>query len=278
MTDPATPRLVAPPGACDTHMHVYEPRFPLAATAPGVPPVAPAAAYLAVRARIGIDRTVVVQPAAYGRDNTCTLAAMATIGPSARGVAVVDDTVTDAEMERLTAAGVRGVRFFMLRGAALPWELLEPIAARVAPHGWHVQLQLDGRDLPHYEARLGRLPCTLVIDHVGKFLEPVAPDHPAFRVLARLVEAGRTYVKLSAPYEVSKLGPPTYDDVGRLAKELVTIAPDRMLWATNWPHPSVPREQRPDDAMLLDMLLDWAPDEAARHRILVDNPARLYGF
>jgi D-galactarolactone isomerase len=118
----------------------------------------------------------------------------------------------------------------------------------------------------------------LVIDHVGKFLEPVPVDHPAFRVLVRLVGTGRTYVKLSAPYEVSKVGPPHYDDVGALAKVLVRTAPERMLWASNWPHLGQPKERTPDEAVQLDMLLDWAPDESVRHNILVDNPARLYGF
>jgi D-galactarolactone isomerase len=148
----------------------------------------------------------------------------------------------------------------------------------VAPLGWHVQVQLDGRLLPEREELLANLPCTLVIDHVGKFLEPVPPEHPAFRVLVRLVEAGRTYVKLSAPYEVSRTGPPNYDDVGALGKVLAKTAPERKLWASNWPHVGTPNERYPDEAQLLDMLLDWAPDEAVRHKILVENPARLYGY
>ena len=116
-----------------------------------------------------------------------------------------------------------------------------------------------------------------MVDHVGKFLEPVSPDSASFRVLLGLVQNGRTWVKLSAPYEVSKRGPPNYDDVGMLAKVLVANAPDRMLWATNWPHPT-PGITRPDDIWMLDMLLDWVPDEATRKNVLVDNPARLYGF
>jgi D-galactarolactone isomerase len=273
-----TPRLVAPPGACDTHMHIYEKRFPVAPTAVVTPGPAPVSAYLAMRERIGVARTVVVQPSAYGFDNSCTLEAVAAMGESARGVAVVEETVSDAELARLTQAGIRGIRFFMLAGGVLPWSALESMAAKVRPFGWHVQLQLDGRDLPQHETVLGRLPVTLVIDHVGKFLEPVPLDHPGFRTLLRLVEAGRTYVKLSAPYEVSKAGPPYFDDVGALAKALVKAAPERMLWATNWPHPSVPVAQRPDDALLLDMLLDWASDDATRAKILVDNPAAVYGF
>ncbi len=117
-----------------------------------------------------------------------------------------------------------------------------------------------------------------MIDHTGKFLEPVAPEDAAFKILLGLVDNGRTYVKLSAPYEVSKVGPPHYDDVGALAKALVRAAPERMLWASNWPHPSAPVDRKPDDAALLDVLLDWVADEGTRRRILVDNPARLYGF
>lgn len=277
-TEGKVPRLTVPPGACDTHMHVYDDRFKLAPTATFKPPHAPAADYLAMRARLGLARTVVVQPTGYGFDNACTLAAMAAMGESARGVAVVPPDVAEAELERLTKAGMRGIRYFMLPGGVLPWEGLDAMAAKVGAFGWHVQLQLDGRRLPEHEAALKRLKGTLVIDHNGKFLEPVAVDDPAFKCLLRLLENGRTWVKLSAPYETSKKGPPLYPDVGALAKALVKAAPERCVWATNWPHPSVPREQCPDDADLLDLLFDWAPDEATRNRILADNPAKLYGF
>jgi D-galactarolactone isomerase len=163
----------------------------------------------------------------------------------------------------------------MLRGGAVPWDQLDRIAAKVQGVGWHVQLQLDGRELPEREAKVRSWPGTIVIDHVGKFLEPVPVDHPGFRCLARLVESGRVWVKLSAMYETSKAGPPLYDDVGRLAKALIRIAPERMLWASNWPHPGHAPQ---DEAVLLDTLLDWAPDEATRVKILVENPAELYGF
>jgi D-galactarolactone isomerase len=148
----------------------------------------------------------------------------------------------------------------------------------VHPFGWHANIQLDGRELPKYEAQIMRLPGKFVIDHTGKFLEPVAPDHQAFRRLLKLVDTGRCWVKLSAAYEVSKSGPPRYKDVGILAKALVKAAPQRMLWASNWPHPTAPKDAFPDDANLLDLLLEWAPDAAVRRRILVDNPAELYGF
>lgn len=274
-----SPRLKAPPGTTDTHIHVYDHRYPMAPTAKMYPPDASVADYLAMAKRLGIERTVVVQATTYGTDNRCLLESMAAIGAGkARGVAVVDAGVSDSELDRLTRAGVRGVRFFMLPGGALPWEALDAVAARVQPFGWHAQLQFDGREFLQHEAAVRRLPGTLVVDHVGKFLEPVPADHPAFMALLRLVEEGRTYVKLAAPYETSKKGSPHFDDVGALAKALVRAAPERMLWASNWPHPSAPADNKPDDAVLLDMLLDWASDEATRQKILVDNPARLYGF
>ena len=283
------PRLACPAGATDCHMHFYGTRedYPLAPTCPFPPPYAPVEAYRRLMTRLGVERVVIVQPSAYGTDNRCTLDALAELGgaelggaelgAAARAVVVVDESVTDAELERLTGLGARGIRFFMLPGGVLPWSSLETMAARVAPFGWHLQMQLDGRELPEHEAALKRLPGPLVIDHTGKFLEPVAPDHPAFRSLLRLVEGGNCWVKLSAPYETSRQGPPLYGDVGALAKALIRAAPERMVWASNWPHPSA-RADPPDDAVLLDLLLDWAGDESSRRRILTDNPAELYGF
>ncbi len=226
---------------------------------------------------LGIDRVVVVQPLAYGKDNRCTVDAIAELGSCARGIAVVDMDTPDAELQSLTAAGIRGVRFHMLPGGVLPWKILEDVAARVHGFDWHVQLQLDGRDLDQYEAVLHRLPGPLVIDHTGKFLEPVSTDHPGFQTLLRLIDNGRVWVKLSAPYETSKVGAPGYGDVGVLARALIAAAPERMVWATNWPHPSV-QDSPPDEAGLMGAMLEWMADEKTRHRILVDNPAALYGF
>jgi D-galactarolactone isomerase len=274
----ARPRLKAPPGTTDTHMHVFESRFPLAPTATVQPPEAPISEYRKVCERLGIERCVVVQPSGYGTDNSCTLEAIAAFGPKARGIAVVEESVTDAELERLHKAGIRGLRFHMLPGGVIPWESLPPLAARIGELGWHPQVQLDGRELPERMEMLENLPGTLVIDHTGKFLEPVTPDDPAFRALLDLVEEGSTYVKLSAPYETSKVGLPHFDDVGALAKVLLTEAPERMLWATNWPHLGQPRERVGDEAGLLDLLLEWTTDEATLQRVLVDNPTQLYFY
>lgn len=272
-----TPKLKAPPGTCDTHMHIYMPGYPVR---PEVtkPPVAPVSEYKKLCERLGIARTIFVQPNAYGADNSCLLAAMKEFGPNARGVAVVTRDVSDAELERLTKSGIRAIRFMLLPGGYLTNDDFDTLTARIHAFGWHVNLQVDGRTFPDREAQLRKVKGPLVIDHVGKFLEPVTPDHPSFRAMLRLLDSGRTWVKLSAPYEVSKVGRPLYGDVGALAKALVKAAPDRMMWASNWPHPSATDANRPDDAELLDLLLDWAPDEATRRKILVDNPAQLYGF
>jgi len=276
--DPALPRLKTPPGACDCHMHVFDSRFTLAAKARREEKDAPASAYREVQRRLGLERVVVVQPTAYGRDNRCTLEAIAQLGAGARGIAVVDTGVSDEELERLTRAGMRGVRFRMLDQPELPWEMLGEMAARVAAFGWHIQFQMDGRYFEEREELLRRLPGTVVIEHIGKFLEPVPEDHPGFRSLLRLVDTGRFWVKLSGAYMTSKSGPPLFADVGVLAKVLVPRAPERLVWASNWPHPLPGRAAVPDDAVLLDLLLDWAPAERVRNRILADNPAELYGF
>ncbi len=275
------PQLTPPPGACDSHIHIYGPEFDYPIRQSEAFPPSPnsgVADYQAVQERLGLERLVIVQPAVYGTDNRCTLDAMRHFGDRARGVVVVGPETTDQDLAELTTLGVRGLRFFMLPGGSLTWNMLEPMAARVANFGWHIQLQLDGRDLPNWFDILHNLPATLVIDHVGKFLEPVQTEHPGFVSLLRLLESGRCWVKLSAPYETSQAGAPFYPDVGHLAKSLLQTAPERLVWASNWPHPSIRDNNLPDDASLLDILLDWVNDNPTRQRILVDNPAELYGF
>jgi D-galactarolactone isomerase len=274
----ATPGPATPRGACDCHVHIYDPRYALAASATFVPPQAPVSAYREMQRALGLERALLVQPTGYGFDNACLLDALAQLGPCARGVAVLPPDVSEARLQQLHAGGVRGVRFMMLAGAGglLPWQALEPMAARIAPLGWHINLQLDGRDLPQHAALIDRLPCPVVIDHTGKFLEPVAPDAAAFKALLAVLEREGRWVKLSAPYETSRLGPPHYGDVSALARALVNAHPDRCLWASNWPHPN--RVPLPSDAELLHLLHEWAPDEALREAILVRNPALAYGF
>jgi D-galactarolactone isomerase len=270
------PRLTVPKGACDTHMHFYNAKFPAAPTALITPPDAWVDDYRLLQKRLNLERVVAVQPTTYGLDPSCLLAAMKVFGENARGVTTVDTSTGDAELDRLTRLGVRGTRFHMFPGGVVPWDMLEEVAARVHNFGWHIQLQMNGREFPQREAALKRLPGMLVLDHVGRFMPPVSTDDPAFKALLRLLETGRCWVKLSAPYESSVSGAPDWADIALEARALAKAAPERMLWASNWPHPG--HKNRPDEADLLDLLLDWVDDETVRNKILTDNPAELYGF
>jgi len=276
MTLPTSAARILPAGACDCHMHVFDPRFGGQADTPT--PLATAAMYRDVQAHLGLQRVVVVQANRYGADNRGMLEAMAAFGDGARGVVVVDPDTNDAELQRLNTLGVRGVRFHMLSGGHLQWAQLDEVAARVRPFGWHLQLQFDGWTLPTYAARLCALPVAIVIDHLGKFISQPPPGvaDPAFRTLLGLLDAGRCWVKLSAPYESSRLGVPGYDDVAPLARALVTSFAERCVWGSNWPHPG--RTLAPSPAALLEQLFDWAGDQTTARRILVDNPRRLYDF
>jgi D-galactarolactone isomerase len=230
--------------------------------------------YREVMQRLNLDRVVLVQPTAYGSDNSCLLDALADFQARARGIFLVTPETSSETLRAWNDAGGRGARFFMLSGSILTWDMLEPVARKIAEFGWHVQLQLDGRNLADYEDLILRLPCPVVIDHNGKFLEPVTPDHPGMQSLLRLLESGKVWVKASALYETSREGAPHYSDVGAIAKRLIAAASDRIVWASNWPHGA--QKQKPDDADLLDILMDWAPSRDLQQRILAENPARLY--
>ncbi len=270
------PKAAAPPGSCDTHMHFYDRTVPGAPGGPPLPGHYTVTMYRELQMQLSLERVIVVQPNAYQHDHRVTLSAIAELGTCAKGVAAVKPDVADAEIERLTGAGICAQRFFALPGGAVGFERMDQIMARVHPFGWHANIQLNGRDLPTYAGQLKKLPGHFVIDHIGKYIDPVPPEDVSFQSLLRLLDTGRCWVKLSAPYESSKSGAPRYDDVARLARELVKRAPGRMLWASNWPHPY--RSPMPSSAAMLDLLLDWVPDDATRRRILVDNPAELYGF
>ncbi len=276
-------RRDTPDGACDCHVHVYDfTRFPLAHTATYGPPQATWADYLQMRKALGLHRVVFVQPTGYGFDNACLLDALdsaARMGPDiARGIAVIPPETPRSDLIALHQRGIRGVRFMMIpeSGGMLDWDDLERIADKIAEFGWVINLQLDGRRLADYEARLRQLPCTLSIDHIGKFLEPVTVGHPGFASLLSLLDAGNTWVKLSAPYETSRVGPPLYEDVSVLASALAHAYPERCLWSSNWPHPG--RSPVPEDDAMLDLLDYWAADALAKEQILVANPIALYGF
>ena len=274
------PRFKAPADACDCHLHIYDPRLPMAWPNLRATPEASVAEYRLLQRRIGTTRAIVVQPAAYGVDNRGTVAAVEQLGlANARAVAVLHPTVTDAELAALHAGGVRGLRFTQHdpATAVTSAEMIEPLAQRIQAFGWHTQLHLRGEQIVEMAALIERLPGTLVIDHMGRLPQPEGTSHAAFKVVARLLESGRAWVKLSGPYLDTKVGPPRYSDATRVARELVKLAPERLIWGSDWPHPTE-RDAKPDDAVLFDLIQEWVPDEANRARILVHNPAALYGF
>jgi D-galactarolactone isomerase len=272
------PKLKAPPNACDCHMHIYDSRFPVAPNAKLRPPDATVDAYRLFQQRIGTTRNVVVTPSTYGTDNSCTLDAIAKLGASARAVAVVDTSVSDAELKRLNGLGVRGIRFNLVQSGATTIDMLEPLSKRVNDLGWHVQIHMLGDQIVEIADLLQRLPSPIVFDHRARIPEPAGVDHPAFALVLKLLDNGRTWVKLSGAYMDTRNGPPAYADVSKVAQAYVKAAPERMVWGSDWPHPTEKADAKPDDAVLFDLLADWAPDEAIRNRILVANPAALYGF
>ncbi len=278
----APPKLKAPANACDCHHHIYDPaRFPMAPT-PGRP--APSngtvADYRLLQKRIGTTRNVVVQPRNYAVDNEVTLDALAQAAGNARGVAVVRPTITDAELKRFDAAGVRGIRFSIGDPASrvVSPEMIEPLSKRIADLGWHIQFNMEGEQVVELADILRRLPTPLVFDHLGNPPLPAGIDHPSHAIIRGLIDKGRTWVKLSGAYSNTKIGPPDYPEATRIAQAFVKAAPERLVWGSDWPHPTMPDNNKPDDALLFDLLTVWAPVEATRNRILVQNPEALYGF
>ncbi|WP_434776250.1 amidohydrolase family protein [Pseudomonas oryzihabitans] len=271
------PTLKAPAGSVDCHMHLYDDRYPAAPGAKLLPPNASLDDYRQLQALLGLQRLVIVTPSTYGTNNGCLLDGLARCGGQARGVAVINRTITDAELQKLHQAGVRGIRFNLSYGGA-DLTHLEPLAARVNELGWNVQVVAPGNQLVDLESRLQRLPARLVIDHLGHVPQPEGVQSAAFAVLGRLLDGERTWVKLSGPYIRSRSGPPDYADVGAVARELVRRHPERLLWGSDWPHPTVAAGHKPDDGRIFDLLADWAPDERVRTAILRDNPVSLYGF
>jgi predicted TIM-barrel fold metal-dependent hydrolase len=281
----APPKLKLPIGACDCHHHIYDARFPF--SRPGARMVADShvSDYRLLQRRLGISRNIVVTPTPFPAsvaDNLVTLDALKAFGDNARGVAIVYPDITDAELKTLTDGGVRGIRFSLAASGASPpipastVDVIEALSKRVNALGWHVQFNVDAQQIVAIEALLNRLPSQIVFDHMGHMPQPAGIEHPAYKIVRGLIDKGRTWVKLSVTYDSSKIGPPTYADVNKVGEAYVKAAPERMLWGSNWPHPN--ETTKPDDARLLDLLGEWAPGEATRRRILVENPEILYGF
>jgi D-galactarolactone isomerase len=271
------PKLKAPPFSCDCHQHIYDPaRFPGAAN--GMAPDARVAEYRMLQRRLGIQRNIVCTPGPYAVDNSVTLDAIAQFGPNARGVAVINTAITDAELETLNKGGVRGIRFTNPGPKAVTTvEMIEPLSNRVHALGWHVDISMSAEEIVARQDLFARMPTPIIFDHFAHVPQPAGPNDPSFDVIRKMLDKGRTYIKLSVTSDTSgKDAIKSLDELTPLAQAYLKAAPERMVWGSNWPHPGV--KEKPDDAELFDLVAKWAPDPKVRHRLLVDNAAVLYGF
>jgi 2-pyrone-4,6-dicarboxylate lactonase len=279
---PRKPKYAIPAGTVDCHCHVFEDqsRYPLVAVRSYTPPLCTLADYLGMCEVLGIERTVQVNASVYGFDNSVSLAVIAELGQKrARGVAGVAPDVSATEIQRLHKGGMRGVRLSTMVKGYGGTELIDAMAVKIKPYGWHVQLHVDKcAELVPLEQKLLDCPTPIVFDHLGRVRGGEGVSAPGFQALLRIIrQRNDCWVKLSSWYRLSDSGPPHYTDVKPLVEALVAARPDRLVWGSNWPHP-VWGGFMPNDGDLLDLFCEWIPDEAVRRQILVANPARLYGF
>lgn len=289
---PSSPRVSVPALACDCHVHVFGPyaRFPLMDGRAYSPPEALREDLESVLDTLGVDRVVLVQPSTYGTDNRCMLDALEHLGNRARGIAVVDESVTDDELATLHAAGVRGARINAragtITGAVAVGMLSVRIAARIASFGWHLQLYLATASLPAVAPVLASLPVPVVLDHFADVPRDPARSAHSRTALFDLLETGRCWVKISAS---DRFPASSTDSVAELARDLVACRSDRVVWGSDWPHtrgaddgradPGVTEPFRDvDTGRVLDLVASWLPDAALRRRVLTENPSRLYEF
>ncbi len=283
--DPGTrpPRSALPPGSCDCHAHICGPiaQYDYAADRIYTPPDALLSDYRRMLGTLGVERAVLVQPSVYGTDNAVLLGALSEGGPSMRGVAVVDPTISDAELRTLDRAGIRGVRINVVDRHTgrnvVPLDEIVPLARRIEPLGWHVELLLQVDAVPELAVVLKAIPVDVVLGHLGYVhADKGGVGSPGFQALLRVMQTGRCWAKLTGPYRISS-GQGQSQDVAAMARGLAEAAPERIVWGTDWPHVMV-KGQMPNDGDLCDLLEDWLLSKADRTRILVDNPATLYGF
>jgi len=275
---PRAPHFRVPRGACDCHAHVIgsPERYPFTSERSYTPPPAPEETYFAMHRALGIERGVLVQISVHGTDNRLLVDTLRRHPERLRGIAVVDPDVADAELDVLEAAGVRGVRCNELFGGGIGLEAMETLAGRIARRGWHLQLLIDGRRLPSISARLARLPVPFVVDHMGYIPTRGGLGDPGFQELCKLLKEADCWVKISGANRISSELIP-YRDTIPFAQALVAARPERVVWGSDWPHVAI-KGPMVNDGVLLDLLAEWLPDEPTRTRILVDNPAALYGF
>ncbi|MGF6254437.1 amidohydrolase family protein [Ensifer sp. LBL] len=273
---PPEPRL--PTGTVDAQMHMYLPGFPSLAGGPPLPvePLPDAAAYRQVMDWLGIDRVIITQGNAHQKDNANLLACLAEMGDVARGVAVIDETTSEADIGALSEAGVVGARIMDLPGGAVGLDVLEAVDARAYAADWMIAVQFDGNKLLDHLPRLARIRSRWVFDHHGKFFAGVDPNGPEIAALLTLIDRGNVWFKFAGVYESSRDGWP-YEDVAAVSRKIAAHAPERIVWGSNWPHNMIRKtEDYPDDARLTDLVLGWLADERTRHLALVENPERLF--
>jgi predicted TIM-barrel fold metal-dependent hydrolase len=281
---PHRPAFVPPPGATDCHAHVFGPisRYPYFGRRIYTPPDALPAAYWGMLGALGVTRAVLVQPSVYGSDNRAMLDAMAGEKRRMRGVAVVEETIADAELARMHELGVRGIRFNIVdvkpeEKGRLPIETVRRMADRVKQFGWHIQFLMHVDEFPELDRIFAGFPVDIVIDHYGYMATSKGIAHPGFQALLRLMKGGRCWVKFTGAYRISAESALPYSDVTPYARALVAAAPERIVWGTDWPHPKHEKPM-PNDGDMASRLLDWIPGEKERRLALADNPAKLYGF
>ena len=298
MADETRPRFDVPPGACDCHVHVFDPeQFPYSPKRSYTPGTASVDDLIAFESRIGMSRLVLVQPSPYGSDNACLAAALNRLGNRARGVAVIDpDRTPNSELDALGQAGVRSVRVNLEahghRDPRAAERALGAVSRRIAGRGWSIQVFASLPVIVALKDEVVRLPVPLVVDHFGGARAEGGSDQPGFAALIEMLESGQVYLKLSSPYRASR--DPGYADMAKIARAFIAAAPERMVWASDWPHTgggaigSNERQGRSlsdiepfrqvDVPNILVLLSEWSSDAETWRRILIDNPARLYGF
>jgi 2-pyrone-4,6-dicarboxylate lactonase len=271
-------RINVPKGACDCHAHLFgpQPRYRYDPSRRYTPPDALLTDYIAMLRRLGVERGVLVQPSVYMTDNSVLLDALAEKRCPLRGIAVFNADISDRELERMHVLGVRGVRLNLRHATGVSGDIAPRMAERIKPLGWHIQFRINPEEFVTVESVLKKLPVDYIIDHMGQVPTEEGLNSPSFQAILRLVKGGRCWIKLSAPYRMGTLEAP-YDDVTPFAQALIAANPDRMVWASDWPHTTLTKRM-PNDGDLLNLLATWAPDAVTQRKILVDNPARLYGF
>ena len=283
---PRKPSFTLPAGATDTHFHIFGPmtQFGFSEKRIYTPPDALLADWQRLATTLGVTRGVIVQPSVYGIDNAVTLANLQTMNGKWRAVVVVEDSITDKELEAMHALGVRGIRFNVVDIASgkglLPMKRVRRMAERIAPLGWHVQFLMHVDDYPDLEKMFDGFPTDIVVDHFGYMKAEKwkvrGPQPPGFQAFLRLLKDGRCWCKFTGAYRISAHDMP-YTDVTPLAHAIIEANAGRVVWGTDWPHPKH-EGTMPNDGAMCDRLLDWVPDAAIRNRVLAENPARLYGF